>query len=223
MTTGEKIELTAWDRKPGRGACRQLRMKRYVPAVVYGPNREPISISLEERQAVKYSRHGYENTIFTLKSEDKTVNGVQVLRKALDIHPLTRKPIHMDFYALDMKALVYVNVELRFQGTPLGVKEGGVFNAVRRELEIECLPTEIPEGFDVDISGLNLDDSLHVSDLKIPAGIKVITAPDLTICTVAEVREEAEVSPEDAAAVSAAALAGDEGTAKAEGGGEKKD
>lgn len=217
MTNKEKIEINATLRQPGKGNCRKLRSEKNIPAVVYGPKAEPVNIYIEERDAVKYTKHGFENTIFTLKSDEKSVNGTQVLKKSFSVHPVSRKPLHIDFYAPDMTQTVYVKVELDFTGKSQGEKDGGVFNAVRREIEIECLPTEIPEKFEVDISGLNMNDSLHVSDLNL-GNVKIITAPELTICTVAEVKEE-EVNPEEAAAASAAALA----DPKADAAGDKKD
>ncbi len=219
MTNKEKIEINASLRTPGKGNCRKLRSEKNIPAVLYGPKTEPLNIYIEERDAVKYTKHGYENTIFTLKSDDKAVNGKQVLKKSLSVHPVSRKPLHIDFYVPDMTQTVYVNVELAFTGKSQGEKDGGVFNAIRREIEIECLPAEIPEKFEVDITGMNLNDTLHVSDLSL-GDVKIITAPELTICSVAEVKEE-EVKPEDAEAAAAAALA--DPKAEAAPAGDKKD
>lgn len=223
MTSKEKIQINASLRTPGKGNCRKLRAEKNIPAVIYGPKADPVNIFIEERDAVKYTKHGYENTIFTFKSEDKAVNGQQVLKKSMSVHPVSRKPMHIDFYAPDMTQTVNVNVELSFTGKSQGEKDGGVFNAIRREIEIECLPTEIPEKFEVDISGLNLGDNLHVSDLNL-GDVKIITAAELTICSVAEVKEE-EVKPEEAEAAAAAALADPAaaGEAAPAGDAEKKD
>lgn len=194
----QTYEINASLREAGKGASRQLRMKRQIPAVIYGPKQENLTICIEEGDAVKYGRHGFENTIFTLKSSDSKINGLQVLRKDIDLHPVTRKPTHFDFFAPDMTQTVRVSVEVKFTGKAEGTKEGGVFNAVLREIEIECLPTEIPEFFELDVTPLNLDESFHVSDLQIPEKFKLITSPEQTLCTVAEVEEEK--APEAAAA-----------------------
>lgn len=205
MAAKEKIEIAASVRKPGKGGCRKLRSNKNIPAVVYGPKIQPMAIYIEERDAVKYTKHGFENTIFTLKSDDKAVNGQQVLKKTFSVHPVSRRPVHIDFYALDMSRTVVVNVELNFVGKSEGEKNGGVFNAILRQVEIECLPIDIPDKFDVDISGIEMNGSLHVSDLNL-GNYKVLSAPELTVCTVAEVKEEV-VNPEEAAAAAAAALA----------------
>lgn len=205
MSVKDKIEINASIRTAGKGSCRKLRSEKNIPAVLYGPKTKPLNIFIEERDAVKYTKHGYENTIFVLKSDDKAVNGQQVLKKSLSVHPVSRKPLHIDFYVPDMTQTVHVNVELDFTGKSQGEKDGGVFNAVRREIEIECLPSEIPDKFEVDISAMNMNDTLHVSDLNL-GNVKIITPVELTICSVAEVKEE-EVKPEEAEAAAAAALA----------------
>jgi len=219
MTGNDKIEIKAFARTPGKGPARQLRMKGYIPAVIYGPNIEPQSLYIEQREAIKYGSHSFDNAIFSFASDDKGLKGQQAMRKSMDVHPITRKPTHIEYYALDMKATMTVAVELDFVGKSEGEKNGGVFNAVRREIEIECLPTDIPEKFEVDISGMEMNDALHVSDLKL-GDVKIVTAPELTICTVAEVKEE-EVDPEEAEAAAKAALADPE--APAAGDAEKKD
>jgi large subunit ribosomal protein L25 len=195
-------------RSTGKHHNRANRMDSRIPCVVYGPKIKPANFTLREQDAVRYSKRGFENTIFTLKSDDKSLDGLKVLRKDLDVHPLTRKPIHLDFFAPDMTKTVRVNVELRFTGKALGVGEGGVFSAVRRDVEIECLPTEIPEFFEVDVSGIGLNQSMHVSDVTFPSNVKLITSPGETIATVAIVEEiVAEVTPEAAAAAATAEAA----------------
>ncbi|MBX7232209.1 MAG: 50S ribosomal protein L25 [Bdellovibrionales bacterium] len=176
-------------RQTGKHNSRALRRDAKVPAVVYGPKTVPLSFNLTEQDAVRYSKHGFENAIFTLESSEKDLNGLKVLRKETTIHPATRRPIHMDFFALDMTQAVRVHVELRFEGKSLGVSEGGVFSAARRDVEIECLPTEIPEYFTVDITNLGLNQSLHVSDASIPSHFKLITSSHETIATCAVVEE----------------------------------
>lgn len=197
MTT-QTIEIAAQTRGTGKGECRSLRRDKRTPAVVYSPKLGNINFSIREADAVKFSRIEFESSILTLKSEDSKINGIKVLRKDYTVHPVNRRPLHMDFYAVDMSEVVRVNIEIKFDGKSEGEKEGGVFNAVRRELEVECLPNEIPSHILVDISALPLDGSIHVSDLTVPSNVKVITAPELTVCTVAEVREEV-AAPAEAA------------------------
>ena len=226
----QNLTLEVAPRTAGKHHSRHSRAEKRIPAVVYGPKTKPVTFTMAENDAVKYARRAFENTIFTLKSTDTALNGLVVLRKQIDIHPLSRRPIHLDFFAPDMTKTVRVNVELRFVGKALGVGEGGVFSAARRDVEVECLPTEIPEFFEVDVSNIGLNQSMHVSDMNFPPNIKLITSPGETIATVAVVEEVvASVIPEAAAATAegaapAAAAAG-AGAAPAAGAaaGEKKD
>lgn len=206
MSNNQNLTITAQPRTPGKGTSRGLRDDRMIPAVVYGPKTKNFSFSIPEIDAVRYSRHGFENTIFTLKSEDSSLNGLKVLTKTIDIHPVSRRPIHMDFFAPDMTQAVRVEVEVRLVGKAAGVMEGGLVSQVKREVEIECLPLEIPEYFELDISELQLDDSMHVSDIKFPEGVKVITGMNETLVSCAVVEEQTTTAPDaitDPAAVPA--------------------
>jgi large subunit ribosomal protein L25 len=168
-----------------------------------------MSLSIPINDAVKYSRHGFENSIFTIESKDSGLNGLKILRKDLNIHPVTRLPIHMDFFAPDMTKAVRVDVEVRINGKAKGTAEGGLVSMVRRTVEIESLPLEIPEFFELDVTELDLNQSMHVSDIKFPENIKVLTSMDETIVTCAVVIVEVVAAPvaADAAAAGAAAPA----------------
>lgn len=194
------IEIQAIPRTQGKGSSRNLRNESRTPAIVYSPKQENVLFSIKENDAVKYSRMEYENTIFTLKSEDSSIDGLQVLKKDITFHPVNRRPLHVDFYAVDMTATVRVNVEVKFEGKSNGERDGGVFNVVRREVEVECMPGQIPSEITIDISELKLNESLHVSDLTVPSNVKMITGSELTIATVAEVKEEAATPAAEAPA-----------------------
>src|ERR1035437_2396893 len=99
MSKNQTLELPASLRQTGNHHARDLRKARQVPAVVYGPKTKPISLFISEQDAVRYNRHGYENSIFTIKSKDGGLNDLKVLKKSVDIHPLSRRPVHMDFFA----------------------------------------------------------------------------------------------------------------------------
>ena len=207
----QEINIKASLRETGKSTARGLRMERQVPAVIYGPKTKPLNIFIHENDAVKYSRTGFENSILTLTSQDATVNGLKVLRKSMDIHPVSRRPIHMDFFAPDMTKKVRVNVEVKLIGKAKGTADGGLVSMVRREVEIECLPLEIPSFFELDITEMDLNESMHVSDIKFPPNVRVITSTDETITTCAEVKEEVAapvVAAEGAAAAGATPAAG---------------
>lgn len=214
MASKQTLNLKADTRAPGKSTARELRRGWYVPAVVYGPKTKPLSLSIHVNDAIKYARTGFENSIFTLESPDSTLNGLKVLRKTMDIHPITRRPIHMDFFAPDMTQKVRVDVEVRLTGKAKGTADGGLVSTVRRNVEIECLPLEIPDFFELDISDMGLNESVHVSDIKFPDNLKVITTMDETIATCSEVKEEV-AAPVAAAADAAAPAAGAAGAAAA--------
>ncbi|WP_295905274.1 50S ribosomal protein L25 [uncultured Bdellovibrio sp.] len=197
-----RIELNVEPREIGKHNSRALRNSRNVPAVIYGAV-EPINVAVGEKEIVKYNTRAYENALFTLKSNDKKANGIVVLVKSVDVHPLSRRPQHVDFFALDLKKAVRVNVEVRLEGKPIGLSEGGLLNVVLRSVEVEVLPTDIPEFLTADISNLGVGDALHVSDLQVSGSVKVITGAEQTIAVVNAQEEEVVATP--AAAPAAAA------------------
>lgn len=206
----QEIKINANAREAGKATSRGLRGDRWIPAVVYGPKTKPLNISIHENDAVKYGKQAFENSLLTLESKDSSLNGLRVLRKSTDIHPVSRRPVHIDFFAPDMTKAVRVNVEVRTTGKARGTSEGGLVTVVRREVEIECLPLEIPSHFELDITDLDLNSSMHVSDIKFPEGMKVVTSMDETLVTCAEVKEEVAapvVAAADAAAAPGAAPA----------------
>lgn len=209
-----RIELTVETRETGKHNSRSLRNSRNVPAVIYGAV-EPINVSVGEKEMVKYNTRAYENALFTLKSTDKKANGIVVLVKSVDVHPLSRRPQHVDFFALDLKKPVRVNVEVRLEGKPVGLSEGGLLNIVLRSVEVEVLPTDIPEFFTADISHLGVGDALHVSDLKVSGSTKVITGAEQTIAVINAQEEEAAATPAAAPVAAPAAAKAPAAAAKA--------
>ncbi|MFZ4403218.1 MAG: 50S ribosomal protein L25 [Pseudobdellovibrionaceae bacterium] len=201
----QRFELTVEPRNSGKGNSRALRNEKKVPAVIYGAIANA-NLFVQEKDVVKYHVRAYENALFNLKSSDGKANGQVVLMKSVVVHPLSRRPQHVDFFALDLKKAVRVNVEIKLEGKPIGLSEGGLLNVVNRQIEVECLPTEIPDSISVDISGLSLGDALHVSDLKVPESIKIITGQEITLAVVNVQEEETAATPAaDAAAAAPAA------------------
>ena len=203
-----ELKIKAELRKTGKGACRGMRRDRQIPAVVYGPQVENMNISISEIDAVRYAGAKFKNTVFSLESDDKSLYKLQVIKKEMSRHPVSRRFTHIDFYAVDINKTVKVNVNLNFEGKSLGEKEGGILNILKRSIEIECLPNEVPENFTIDISNLALNDVLHVSDVTVPSSIKVITGADEAIASVAELKaEKSTAAPADEAATATAEAA----------------
>ena len=205
----QRIELAVEARTPGRGGARGLRVNKMVPGVVYGAAIENVNISLHVNDVLKYNTRAFENALLNLKSADSKLNGKVALIKEVSVNPLTRRPEHIDLFALDLNKTVRVSVEIRIEGKAVGIAEGGFLNIVTRQVEIECLPTAIPDSISVDVTDLAVGDSIHVSELTVPAGVKMISRPELTIAAVVEQEEEIIAAPVvDAAATPAAGAAG---------------
>jgi large subunit ribosomal protein L25 len=203
----QRHDLTVEPRQTGKSFSRALRRDRKVPAVIYGAT-TPTNLFIEETAVVKFNTSKVENALFNLKSSEPKANGIVVLMKEVIVHPVTRRPQHVDLFALDLTKAVRVSVEIRLEGKPIGLAEGGLLNVVNRQIEIECLPTEIPERITHDISEMGVGDALHVSDLTVPAGLKVISPAEMTIAVVNLFVEEAVAAPTvDAAAPAAGAAA----------------
>ncbi|MBN8541063.1 MAG: 50S ribosomal protein L25 [Deltaproteobacteria bacterium] len=206
MAVGPRQEIPVSTREIGKHASRTSRTEGKVPGVVYGPKTKPVNVLAEEKLIKKFHGRKFESTLFTLKTDVSGLDKVVVLLRDIQVHPVTRRPVHVDFYALDMSSNVVVSIGLRFEGKPLGLSDGGVLELIVREVDVECKPSEIPEEIVVDVSGMNVGDALHVSDLKAPAGVKFMSQSTLTLATCVVPKEEA-AAPVAAAAEAAPAAA----------------
>ncbi len=212
MSQQSNIKFT--ERKASRANNTQGRKEEWVPAVVYGPKQASTNIFVNNKFFVMNGTKE-DNTIYTLDG-DSALSGTKVMIKSVQKNPTINQVLHVDFYAPNMKETVKVEVEIDFQGEPAGVANGGVVQTIRRVIEIECLPTEIPESIPVDISGLELNDTLKMGDITVPSQWKVISAPEYAIMTVAEVKAEAPTPQEEAAAAAASTEAAPAGDTAAE-------
>jgi large subunit ribosomal protein L25 len=203
----QRIELTVEPRQAGRGEARGLRVNKMVPGVIYGGGLQNATVSLHVNDILKYNARAYENALLNIKSSDSKLNGKVALLKDVMVHPLTRQPEHVDLLALDLTKAVRVFVEVRVEGKAIGLSEGGLLNIVTRQLEVECLPTEIPDAITVDVTNLGVGDSLHVSEVTVPKGVKMISRPELTVAAVNEAEEEIVAAPVAAATPAAGAAA----------------
>ena len=221
----EQLTLSAETReRAGKGASRSLRRTGRVPAVVYGDNEDPLAIHLEEKALVKMLSTGhFMNSVVMVEAGGATT---RTLPKDVQFHPVTDRPLHVDFLRISEHAKVNVAVPIRFvdEDESKGIKRGGVLNAVRHELELVCDASEIPEEIRVSLAGMDIGDSLHISAVTLPEGIvSAITDRDFTIATIVA-PSSLKMDAEDAAAAAAdpetgeVPLVGEEGEAPAEGG-----
>src|SRR5687768_6631440 len=183
----EQLTLSAETReRAGKGASRALRNQGRVPAVVYGEKKEPLSIHLEEKALVKALSSGhFMNSVVMIDAGGATT---RTLPKDVQFHPVTDRPLHVDFLRISEHAQVTVAVPIVFinEEKSKGLKRGGVLNAVRHELELVCDAAEIPEDVIVDLAGTDIGDSIHISNVTLPKGTaSAITDRDFTIATIA--------------------------------------
>jgi large subunit ribosomal protein L25 len=214
----------------GKGVARKLRAAGLIPGVFYGQGTSQ-AISLEPRplERLLASSSAGLNTLINLTGGG-ALDGKQVLVKDLQRDPVRGTLLHADLYAIDVKQVVHVSVPIHLTGIPEGVTlDAGILDQVIREIELECLPTAIPEELPVDVTSLGLGDSLHVRDIALPAGVTLLTDADLSVASVAQPKAaEEEVAPvegeEEGAEAAAAAEDGDaKAEAPAEGGGDAGD
>lgn len=206
----------------GKGPVRKMRRAGRIPGVVYGLN-DPISIQLDVVQADKlvHLLHGGERMVTLRFSDDKESNAEEkhVLIREVQTTPTGGHLLHLDFHEIDTSKAVHVTVEVRPAGTADGVRLGGILQAVKHDIIVECLPNEIPEYIEVDVTELEIGDSLHVKDLAFPAGVTPVADADETVIVVSAPRVEEEVEEEE---VEEAAVEGEEGAAEAEAESESK-
>jgi large subunit ribosomal protein L25 len=170
------LELNATLREDqGKGASRRLRHAKQLPAIVYGGKTDPVSISLLQKDVQhKLPDESFYSQVLSLNIEGKTED---VLVRDIQHHPYRQEVMHMDFIRVDAKKVVHVHSQLHFIGEEVspGVKtEDGVISHVLIEVELECLPKNIPEFIEVDLSEMHVGDVIHLSDLKVPEGVEVL-------------------------------------------------
>lgn len=193
----------------GKGSARRLRAEGLIPAVVYGRHLEtPAQIAVDPLAVKKAIATPHRlNTLLALRV-DGTPERL-VLLKEYQQDPVTREILHADFIDVRENEQVKVKVPLVLVGKPVGVLEGGVLSQSRRDLEVHALPTAIPEKIEADVSHLKIAQSLHINDVKLPAGVRVKTGVNYTLAVVAVPEKEEVVAPVVVAAVPGApAVAG---------------
>ena len=195
--------------RAGKGASRELRRQGRVPAVIYGGKEEPTAIHIEERVLRRQLGTGhFMNSIVMVEVSGKPVRAIP---KDVAMHPVTDRPLHVDFLRLSKDAKIQVAVPVVFvneEESP-GLKKGGVLNVVRHELELVCESDKIPGEIEIDVTGLEVGDSIHISNVTLPQGAEsAITDRDFTIATIvapsamksdAGEGEEGEAAPAEAA------------------------
>ena len=195
----EKILVKA-DKRPeiGKGSARSLRRQGVLPAVVYGIN-ESTSIKIESKQMTKLITSGVgEHSLITIELNEggKKASEHPVLIKDYQMDPVSDELLHVDFIEISLEKNVNVTIPLLIVKEPVGVKMGGILERRLREIEIECIPTQIPANIEIDAGHIEIGQSLHVSDLITPEGAKIITVPAEVVLSVSAPRIEEEAPAE---------------------------
>lgn len=214
----ETLEIQADARDAGsKQKARRLRRGGKIPAVLYGPKTQPVSLELNAKEFSTRIAGLEGSHLVRLKSATNSLAEKVALVKDMQYHPLTGDVVHADLYEVDLTAKLQVHVPLHFVGKAVGVTLGGILQPIVREIEVECLPLDIPAFFDVEVSGLDIGDSLHIEDLQMPGGVTAIFDTNFALVTVATPTVE-EAPTAAAPAEGAAAAAAPAAEEKKEGG-----
>ncbi|HZP04408.1 MAG TPA: 50S ribosomal protein L25 [Terracidiphilus sp.] len=200
--------------KFNKNAARRVRAAGKIPAVLYGPGHEPVAVEVEPKQIsrILFSETGH-NTIFDIEVAGQAT--VKAMIVDWQREPIKDQLIHIDLKRIALDKVLRVSVPIKLMGVPVGVKtDGGILDQVLREVEIECLPADIPSHIDVDVTGLGLHGVLRVSELPHSDKIEYLTAEDATVAHVVSIREEVAPVAEGAVAEGAAAPAAEPEVAK---------
>ena len=183
--------------RTGKGGSRKVRQDGLVPAVVYGKGVEALNLRLEPKalQQAVATEAGW-NTLITLKG-DGPFDGLVVILKDLQIDAIRRNPTHVDFLAIDLKKTLAVMVPVQPVGKSQGEIEGGTLQLVRHEVEVYCLPTNIPTSIEIDVTALNIGEVVHIDEVSLPEGVESQNDVNFTVLTiVGRMAEEVEVDEE---------------------------
>ena len=199
MSKAYELKAEARERV-GKGSARDIRRNGRVPAVIYGDKKAPVSISLDYKE-LYYKIHGggFMHTIATLELGSEKI---RVLPKDYHLHPVNDKPMHVDFLRVSANSRVTVELPVHFinQDASPGIKRGGILNIVRHEIEFTCPVDSIPDFITVDMAGVDIGHSVHISAVKLPEGLKPTIDRDFTVATIVSPGGAIEAAAEEPAA-----------------------
>jgi len=181
----------------GSSPARELRRKGKIPAVFYGPETETILLSVNISDLEQAMKKGTSSQVlFSLVIQNGKTNKKTVMIKELQIHPVSRNFLHVDFYEIDMNRKINVKVPVTIKGKSKGLELGGTLQILRRELEVLCLPLKIPESIEVDITDLDIGDSVHVDEIPLEGDIEIPFDVNFTVVTMLSPKFEEELEEE---------------------------
>ena len=195
----EQINLEAQVRKTtGNGPARVLRREGRIPAILYGPKTDTIMLSIDNKefeQIIKKSSIG--SVLLKLEIKNGQTGARSAMVKELQTHPVTGQYLHVDFYEVDLTRKINAMIPVTVTGKSQGVEDGGILQIVRREIEVFCLPTAIPEAIEVDIGELEIGGSIHINEVTLPGDVELPEDTDFTVITILAPKLEEEVVEEE--------------------------
>jgi large subunit ribosomal protein L25 len=205
----------------GNGPARRLRQKGLIPAVLYGPGTDSVLLSVnisDIDRILKKGRIGQVLLNLVIPNNGETSTKT-VMVKELQLHPVSRNFLHIDFYEVAMDRKIMVNVPVTTTGKAKGVEIGGILQIIRRELEVQCLPLDVPESIEIDITDLDIGDSIHVGDISRQSKVEFLDDENFTVVTIVSPKIEEEKPVEEAEEEGEAVIA-EEGEERPESGDE---
>jgi len=177
----------------GKIANRRLRKTGLTPGIIYGKNLKqsiPLAFNMKQFKNILSASEKGLNQVIKFKSDNPELNDKLAMVKDYAIDPVSRMVEHVDFWEVSLETRTRVKVHVELVGKPVGVTMGGILDHITREIEIECLPTDIPDKITVDVTELKIGHSIHVKDIKLKEGIRILTDPETTIASISAVKEE---------------------------------
>lgn len=207
----EEITLTVEARSDrGKGAARRLRRSGKVPAVFYGPKSAATPIAIDSKDFSAHVANLEGSHLIRFQSSASDLQQRVALVREVQHHPVTDGILHVDFYEVDLTQRLQVTVPLHFVGRAKGVAEGGILQPIVREMEVECLPTDIPQFIEVDVTGLDIHDAVHFADVPMPPNVvAVFDANEAVVTVLPPTVEEVKAAAAEGEGEGAAAAAGE--------------
>jgi large subunit ribosomal protein L25 len=181
----ETLEIKADPREKGsKNSARRLRRDGKIPAILYGPKTQAVSLQVDKKDFSTRVAMLEGSHLVRLKSSVPALTEKVALVKEMQFDPITGDLTHADLYEVDLAARITVSIPLRFVGKAAGVVRGGILQPIVREIEVECLPLDIPNFFNVDVSALDIGDSIHIEEIQMPEGVTAVYESNLAVVSV---------------------------------------
>lgn len=190
----------------GKNYSKALRKCGKIPVVLYGSKNENYLACVNSKEISKNMKKG-KAVLFNIESSDSLLNGKRAFIKDIDKCPITDKILHIDFYLVPEKEMIKIEIPVKLKGKPVGVTKGGILEQERHEITIKTLPENVPDFIEVDVSHLDIGDSIHFGEINLPEGVKLAENPSIALATVVPPKEIVELTEEEKKAQLEASLA----------------